>query len=648
MILRRPWSSPVVWLVAILCFVATIYAHGINGGWIFDDYPNIVDNAGVQIQGWTLPDLARATLSSPASDFKRPLASLSFAMNYLATGMDPAAMKATNVAIHLANGALLYALLASLLAFVHGRSRSEVSVTALFASAAWLLLPINLTAVLYVVQRMESMANLVVFAGLLGYITGRRRMLAGHRGFAIATMSILAATVVGAMAKETAILLPLYAALLEVYFFKARRVVGDARMDRRIVAFYVLVLALPFIAGCAWLIPQIVNPQSWARRDFTLGTRLLSEARIVVDYAAWTIVPWPSWLSFYHDDFMASTGLLTPWTTLPCILAIGAATWLAWALRRRAPWLGLGLAWYLACHTLTATVLPLELIYEHRNYFASVGIVMLVVGAFRGELGKARALPPRLATARNTGLVIVLGIWTFALASTVSAWNDPLSLARLLADRGPESPRAQYELGREYIILSRYNTESPYAALVYAPLERAMRIPGSSVLPEQALIFFNGRMGRPIRDEWWDSMRGKLAARPPTIQDESSLDALSKCLQSEACHFPAPALQSAFLAAMAHPQPSGRLLAMYADFVWTTLGDQTLALSIQERAVKATSGEPAYRISLARMLIVQGRPGDAETQIGFIQAANIGGRFNDDLSRLRRQLAGTREEGAAK
>ena len=40
-----------------------------------------------------------------------------------------------------------------------------------------MLLPINLTGVLYVGQRMESMANLFVLAGLIGYVTGRRRML---------------------------------------------------------------------------------------------------------------------------------------------------------------------------------------------------------------------------------------------------------------------------------------------------------------------------------------------------------------------------------------------------------------------------------------------------------------------------------------
>ena len=48
---------------------------------------------------------------------------------------------------------------------------------ALIVSAAWMLLPINLMAVLYVVQRMESLCQVFVLAGLWAYLHGRRMML---------------------------------------------------------------------------------------------------------------------------------------------------------------------------------------------------------------------------------------------------------------------------------------------------------------------------------------------------------------------------------------------------------------------------------------------------------------------------------------
>ncbi len=109
------------------------------------------------------------------------------------------------------------------------------------------------------------------------------------------------------------------------------------RRDRRVLALFALVLALPLAIGLAWLLPQVLSPESWATRDFTLHTRLLSEARIVVDYIAWTLLALPHWLSFYHDDFHVSTGLLHPWTTLASILVLAALVVAVFRLRRRCP-----------------------------------------------------------------------------------------------------------------------------------------------------------------------------------------------------------------------------------------------------------------------------------------------------------------------
>jgi hypothetical protein len=570
------------------------------------------------------------------------LASLSFALNFLASGLDPVAMKITNVLIHLANGTLIFALVSSLLTSVHGEPRTNHIWTALLVAGGWMVLPINLTAVLYIVQRMESIANLFVLAGLLGYIAGRRRMLAGRPGLALAVVSVLIATGIGVLAKETAAMLPLYCALLEVFFFKMQCAASDGakhRTDKRLVAFYVATLLLPFILGTAWLTPIVMNPEAWARRDFTLQTRLLSEARIVVDYIGWTITPTPTALSFYHDDFVQSTGMFAPWSTFASVLAIVGLAVLAWLLRQRAPLVGLGIAWFLACHTLTATVLPLELIYEHRNYFSSVGLVMAVIGVLRGETGRpgARSAVP-YAVARHTLLGGLLIVWSAHLWITATAWNSPLSLAQELAQRGPDSPRAQYELGRTYIILSGYDPASPFTELAYQPLERAMKIQGSSVLAEQALIFLNGRMKRPVKDIWWESMREKLAARPPAIQDESALEALSKCQQSTLCTFSPEPLLGAFLAAVSHPHPSARLLAMYADFAWTNLKDTKLALSLQRGAVEGAPREMAYRLTLARMALATGYPEDARIQLGAIKENNLGGRYADDIGRLEEQL----------
>ena len=644
--LSTPTNNRTGWWLLLAALVVTIavYWPGLSGGFLFDDYPNIVDNHEVQPSQASFSSLVGAALSSPSSEFKRPLASLSFATNYLISGLDPYWMKLTNLVIHLLNGLLVFLLARSLLLTVYAGAGKRAGVLAALITASWMLLPINLTGVLYVVQRMESMANLFVLLGLLGYVAGRRRMLtevahttmgvaltrresaSGIRGYLLCVGSIVACTGAGALAKETAVMLPLYAALIEWLIFGFRR--PNGRRDTRMIGLFGFVLALPLVAGLAWLLPGLLRPETWATRDFTMRTRLLSETRIIVDYISWTLLPTPDALSFYHDDFRISTGLLAPWTTLTSAVFLGALVALMVWLRRRQPLAALGIGLFLGCQLLTGTIIPLELIYEHRNYFASFGLMMAIVPSLAAPRDKAFALP------RHVLLGMLMLCWTALTALTASAWGNPLRLAEDLASRASQSPRAQYELGRTYIIYSHYDPASPFTVLAYAPLEKAAGLPQASILPEQALIFMNSRMHLPIKDAWWDGLIAKLKAHKPGVQDESSLGALTQCDREGRCALSRKRMVEAYMAALSHPNPSGRLLAMYGDYAWNVLGDHALGERMTTDAVKAAPNESAYRITQIRMLAVQGRAVEARTALAELESFNTGGRLNHSLSEL--------------
>jgi hypothetical protein len=229
-------------------------------------------------------------------------------------------------------------------------------------------------------------------------------------------------------------------------------------------------------------------------------------------------------------------------------------------------------------------------------------------------------------------------LWTLETATTAMAWSSPLSLAQTLASRAPDSPRAQYELGRTYIIYSNYDPTSRFTKLAYAPLERAAALPDSSILPEQALIFMNARMHLPIKEAWWGSMITKLKSRKATVQDESSLGALTQCARDSLCDLPKQKMISAYLAALSHPDPSARLLAMYGDYAWNVLGDRYLGIRMTEDAVDAAPSEPAYYITLIRMQVALGRSKEAHVELERLMHLNIGGHLNEDLIRLRHLL----------
>ncbi|MDE2178841.1 MAG: hypothetical protein KGJ50_11125 [Xanthomonadaceae bacterium] len=602
---RRPTLARRLALVAALLVTALVYWPGLSGGYIFDDYPNIIENPALQVRHADWATLKAAALSSPSSEFHRPLSSLTFVANYMTTGLAPFGWKLTNLVIHLLNGVLVYLLARALLcAAARGREEPRAGLLAALIAAGWLLLPVNLTAVVYVVQRMESLANLFVLLGLLGYVRGRLRMQRDGRGFAGAAASLLVWTAIGLTAKETAVMTPFYAALIEWTLFAARSG-RERRRDRRVPWLFALVLVLPGIAGLAWLLPDLAfNPVAWQARNFTLAERLLSEPRIWFDYLRWIVLPTPHALSFYHDEVAVSTGLLTPWTTLAAILGLALLVALIAFLRARAPLVALGLALFLGAQLLTGTFIPLELVYEQRNYFASFGVLLALLPL----LFPARAGAP-LPLARGVLLAGLLLIWTGETAQTAYAWSSPLRLAMELAERAPTSPRAQYELGRTYIVLSKYDPKSPFTARAYAPLERAMSLPDSSILPEQALIFMNSRMGRPLKPLWWERMIAHLKKYPPAVQDESSLAALTKCAIEGACPLPQGPMVAAFVAALSHPHPSALVMRVYADYALNVLHDRELALRVLTAANTIHPGDRDIRNTLlaVRALIASNR-----------------------------------------
>lgn len=652
----------------VILLTILVYSPGLSGGWLFDDYPNIVNNHGVQPSKIDFQTLVHAALSAPASEFKRPLSSLSFVANFVIGGLNPWSWKITNLIIHLLNGILVF-VLARMLVLRAGTLlctgvNERASITAACIAGTWMILPINLTAVLYVVQREESLANLFVLLGLIGYVAGRISMLSTNtstlrttgswRGLVLCCLSIIIATITGVMAKETAVMLPLYALCIEWVLFgpmarsnsSSENPRVNRRFDWRIAALFAATLLLPAVIGLAWLLPSVLNPDAWATRDFTLGTRLLTEPRVMVSYLMWTVFPTPHALSFYHDQYGISTSLLTPWTTLASMLVLLGMLGLAVRVRRRYPLVALGIFWFISGQLLTGTILPLELVYEHRNYFASLGIMLAMVPLLTAPTPKkshnsddtrSTAVIP-FAMPRYVlfgGLVLC---WSALTLATAYAWGESLRQARDFASRAPDSPRAMYELGRTYIIYSNYDPASPYRKPAYDALEKAAALPESSILPQQALIFMNSRMHAPLEDRWWDSMIAKLKARKSTVQDESSLEQLSSCQTIGECDLPKQRMLDAFLAALSHPNPSARLLNMYGMYSWEVINDHSLGVRMLQDAVATDPREPAYRVTLVRMLTDMNRLDEAQEALRGLQAINVAGHMDDGISMLKARI----------
>ena len=611
----RGWALLALWLL-----VALVYWPGLGGGYVFDDFSNIVNNTPLHVTSdATWGQWLAAMFSSPSSEWQRPLAMLSFAVNHALTGLDPYWMKLTNLGIHLLNTVLVFGLVRRILLAAEshaavGHACAENAARrdwiALWVAAAWALNPINLMAVLLVVQRMESLCHTFVFAGLWLYLIGRTQLMAGERGWMTLLAGLLGGVALGVLAKESAALLPLYALALEcaVLGFASHR---QAR-DRRLLALFALVLVLPAVLGLGWLLPRVLDVGAYSGRAFSLDERLLTESRVLVDYLHWTLLPNLGQLSLYHDDYPISHGLLSPPTTLLSLLLLAALLGaMAW-LRKRRPLMALGVAWFLAAQLLTATVVPLELMFEHRNYFASLGLLLAL-----GD-GLLRAPAQRWQRAGIATAILLLALYASLTALRANEWHDPMRFSLTEASKHPQSPRATYDVARNFLILSNYQPSSPYVERAFDALDRAMHVPNATALPESAAITLAARTGRPIPSAWWESLQRKLRMRPVGPQETGALATLVACQLQQPCPLPSRDMSASFAAALAHG-PNAEVLSIHGNYALNIQHDPTQALQLWRQAAQLAPQTIQYQETLARMLIATDQLDEADRQIARIR-----------------------------
>ena len=429
----------------MLVALTGVYAGGLHGPFVFDDGPNITDETLIAIDSLSAADLAQAFFAERKSYPHRGLARVSFALNYYFSGrvFDPYVFKVTNLAIHALNGLLVYWLSVLLLKrYALASPGAQPSATMrwlpLVVAAVWVLHPIHLTSVLYVVQRMTSMAGTFVFAGLLVFVLGRTRVEDGRGGgFWLMLGGLGGGTILGFLCKQTAVLLPFLAFVVEWFFFRRERLSRPVRS--RLWLFYAVVVGVPAAAGLVGLVvgwEQVV--QMYSRRDFTPWERLLSESRILFFYLALLLVPYLRWYGLYHDDLAVSRGWLEPWTTLPSVLGWACLLGLAaWGMRRRALW-AFALAWYVVGHALESTVLGLELVFEHRNYVPSFGVLLVACW----YLVRALQALPNLRRVMWPLLGATLGVLAFTTYARAHAWQDWGSITASHYRNHPNSYRA--------------------------------------------------------------------------------------------------------------------------------------------------------------------------------------------------------------
>ena len=421
-------------LVACLPFIA-----GVRGDFVFDDIPNIVDNTAVHLTTLNVDSVSRVAAASQLSGSSRLLPTLTFALDYWrGGGADPATFKTTNLLIHattvLALAGLLWKLL--LLSGVEGKRAQWF---ALALALAWGIHPLQVSAVLYSVQRLQTMGTLFLVLALSTYVQARKAQQDGMSG---RTM-LMATGLLWALAlacKEDAALLPAYTLALELTLLRFS--VAGVDIEKQLLRSYLLASILGATAYLLLVVPHYWTWDPYPARDFSTPERLLTEARVLCLYLWQIVLPLPSHMPFYYDWLQPSRGLLSPWTTLPALLVLAGMVAAAWYQRHRWPLLALGILWFLAAHFITSNIIGLELAFEHRNHFALIGAI-LAIGSLLGAVAHRIRLP---TSAQSVCALLLIVLMAGATSFRAYTWRSSETLARASIASAPQSARAWADL----------------------------------------------------------------------------------------------------------------------------------------------------------------------------------------------------------
>ncbi|MDY0362866.1 MAG: hypothetical protein RBR08_15565 [Desulforegulaceae bacterium] len=445
---------------SIFIIIVLVYINSFNASWHFDDFHNIIDNPWVTVKDLypeTILNTFKASYDGGEYAQKkiyRPIPMISFAVNWYYSGKNTTLYHITNTAIHIISSFFLFLTIFYLFQTPNIKNRYSVLTayhTALFAAILWAVHPIQTQAVTYIVQRMASMSGMFYIGGILFYLLSRlsKEKPKNLINFFICFLMFFFAI----CSKENAAIFPATLILVEIIFFQKKKFFIKNKL---IVGYFFIFLILScFFVFFVINVDFFSLLKGYQSRPFTLFERILTETRILCFYLYQLFYPVSSVFSITHS-IEISKNLISPFSTLTSILFILSVICFSLVYYSKFPFLSFGVLFFFLNHVIESSFIPLELIFEHRNYIPSMFIFLPVCLLFIKSLSKYddQIFKQYFFSLGIPLVLIIVGFGTyvrnFDWISEKSLWSDALQKA-------PENARPYHNLSGTFL-----NTDEEY------------------------------------------------------------------------------------------------------------------------------------------------------------------------------------------
>ncbi len=440
----RPWK----WLyLGAALLIVLAYSNSLHSAWHMDDFHTIVNNTHLHLDKITWANLAGIVYPGPTvGTITRAVGRLSFAVSWYFSQDNVVPYHVVNLLLHLAVAFFLFKTLILLYRTpVLGKTEARTACfAALFTTLLWAANPIQTQAVTYIAQRMAVMAALFYLLGIYNYLKFRFAGSPTARTIRAAAVGLCFILALGS--KENAAILPLTLLLIEIIFFargSSWRTHGRALIALAIGLTMVLLVCCYIWADTGRGITLFSGYQD---RYFTLQERLLTELRIVPYYLSLIFYPLPQRLSIAHDITL-SHSLFSPVSTFFSLLLIGFLLFVAvWRLRRN-PIFSFAILFFFLNQLIESTVIPLELIFEHRNYLPSLFIFWPVVAGIEYLVFRTFRDRKIMAVCLQGGLLVLVLLFCTSTFIRNSDWRTDAALWSDARYKAPGRARPLFNLG---------------------------------------------------------------------------------------------------------------------------------------------------------------------------------------------------------
>jgi Tfp pilus assembly protein PilF len=316
---------------------------------------------------------------------------------------------------------------------------TDAASIALLSAVFWAINPVQIQAITYIVQRMASMAAMFYILGVFCYLRARREYKNSRHTAMLFYLGCLASYFCAYMSKENTVMLPVSLFFIEVVFF---RDIKRLMHNKKVLYVSAATVAVIVLLGIIFIFTNGFDmfSKGYALRSYSMGERFLTQQRMLLLYLSQLFYPLPGRLSLAHD-ITISTALLSPWTTLPSILIVLLLIGLGLSQMAKRPLVALAILFFFLNHVVESSVLPLELMFEHRNYLPSFFLFLpcsaLLVYLINYYRGRNRSMVVVMTTF-VTLLIIGLGCFTYIRNRD---WRTPTTLWRDAMQKAPLDAR---------------------------------------------------------------------------------------------------------------------------------------------------------------------------------------------------------------